>query len=99
MELRRVLRPGGHLLVTAHTEHTVDYFIEHGRPAWISEDTDLHNIKKHDTYFISGNDWHGKHIFYNKKFLQKDWGRYFEVVEIRPCGIDAFHTTILLKKN
>ena len=78
MEIRRVLRPGGHAVVTAHNEDAVDYFIEHGRPSWIPEDIDLHEIKKHDVYFISGNEWYGKHIFYKTAYPRKEWGKYFE---------------------
>lgn len=99
MELRRVLRPGGCALLTIMDEHSVEIFRSYPQlPAWMPKGLDLDEIIKHDETIIRGQDWSWTFTIFKSEHVRREWGRFFEVVDIRP-GFEHNQTGVLLRKR
>ena len=102
MEFRRILRIGGYALFTVHDENTAKWLHEYQTAPWpwIPPDLDLPEIPKHDVTNItifSGN-WGGTHTFFKQEWIRKEWGRYLDIVEIRPFA-EGYQSAVLLRKS
>jgi len=99
MELNRVLKKGGLAVFTIHDEHTVQYFREYGRPSgMIPAQIDLSKILQHDFFIILGKTWNQTFTFFKTQWIRKEWGRYFEVVDIKPLA-EVYQTAVVLRKT
>jgi hypothetical protein len=98
MELRRITKPGGILVVTVHGENTIQKCKEVEFTHWIPESINEASIKDHDITIASGYGWNFKHIFYNMAWLRQEWSKFWEVLDIREQYIDAFHNTVIMRK-
>lgn len=98
MELRRILKPGGHLLVTVHTEAALDEFKRGYWPPWLERGTDLDPLRKHDFSAVTQGTWDNTYPFYKADWLRKDWSRFMDVVDLRPAYIPYVQTAVLLQK-
>lgn len=102
MEFHRILRKGSHAIFTIHDEYTAKWLYEHNNEPWpwIPPDLDLLEIPNHDVTNItiaSGN-YAGTYTFFKQNWIRREWGRYFEVVEIRPFA-EFYQTAVLLRKS
>jgi SAM-dependent methyltransferase len=98
MEMQRILQHDGYAIFTIHDEHTVQFFIENGRPAWIPADLALPEIANHETTIIQGNLWYETYTFFTGAYIRKEWGRYFQVLGIRPFS-DGYQSAVVLRKR
>jgi ubiquinone/menaquinone biosynthesis C-methylase UbiE len=97
LEIHRVMQAGGHAIFTIHDENTVAYFAEHGRPSWMPTDLALSRIVQHETTIIHGELWYHTFVFHLDEYVRREWGRYFQVVGIRPRS-DAYQSAVVLRK-
>ncbi len=86
LEMRRVLKPGGLLIQTIHTENAWNFFVLHGKEDWarnalgpmIMDEKEL----LHD--FVYFGDISSNQVFWKKQIALDFWGRYFPDVTIFP---------------
>ncbi len=84
LELSRILRPGGVMVLTIHDEETIEYYKEHGQPSWIPKELSLDDIlRDREKVAIFGRDAVSTYTFFHKDYIRRVWGRYLDVVEIR----------------
>jgi SAM-dependent methyltransferase len=98
MEMHRILRQGGVAIFTIHDEHTVQFFIEHGRPGWIPAKLPLPEIANHEITIIHGTHWYETYTFFSTDYVQREWGRFFDVLAIRPHS-DGYQSAVVLRKR
>lgn len=107
MEMRRILRPGGIAWVTVHSEHTLQDMNENW-PLWkpVMGYPDIHKIMNSDRTF-DGNRltvrWrsdrsYSSNVFYKQDYLNRVWGKIFEVVEVRR-RFPRFQDVMILRKR
>jgi SAM-dependent methyltransferase len=108
-EINRVLTDGGYAFLTIHSEHT--WPILPSRPCpW---ETLLQHPGFAATFdaekpmpgerliydFKPGTIWHCCNTFMHSDYVRRVWGRWFEIVEIRPLAHDGFQTVVLMRKR
>jgi hypothetical protein len=71
--------------------------MDNGRPQWIPAELALEEIRKHETTVIHGNLWHQTYTFFTDDYIRKEWGRYFQVLGIRPYS-DGYQSAVVLCK-
>jgi len=98
MEMQRVMQPGGYAVFTIHDEYTVQYLLKHGRLPWLPTDLSLSEINQHEVTIIRGKTWGQTVTFFRDDYIQREWGRYFEVVEIRPYS-EGYQSAVVLRKR
>ena len=101
MEFHRILRTGGHALFTIHDEYTAEWLYDHnceGCP-WVPPELDLLEVPYHDVtnINISSGKYAGIYTFFKQDWIRREWGRYFQVVEMRPYA-EYYQTAVLLRK-
>jgi SAM-dependent methyltransferase len=90
LELRRILKPGGLLYATVHDERLWE----------VKSDELLESINKSrngtevtaDTPFPTERtafhfrlgSYYGCNVFHPEEYIRREWGRYFEIVDVRP---------------
>jgi SAM-dependent methyltransferase len=103
LELLRILRPGGHIYLTIHDEHTVELLLGRYRDAnahvaeavqHLGEQTDV--LSKEWIYFAILAD-PGANVFYNSQSLVDKWSRFADCVEIRPEAAE-YQTAVVFRK-
>ncbi len=106
MELMRVLRPGGLAWITVHTEGTLRDMNENW-PLWrpTMEHPDSAQLLDESRNF-SGHRmvlrWHGdasysSNVFYKQDYIERNWGRLINIVEIRR-RCPEFQDVVLVQK-
>lgn len=99
MELNRILRPGGVLVVTILDENTVQWFRDnYVGPRRIPRDFDLNRLTAHDQVYFAGDDWATELSFFRADWIRKAWGQYFDVVAIKPHA-EGYQTAVVLAKK
>jgi ubiquinone/menaquinone biosynthesis C-methylase UbiE len=96
LELRRVLRPDGCLVLTIHDESTWSWFREHGMPQWMP--AELRNVADvpGELVDIRGSSWEYCYTFFHSEYIRRIWGQYFQVAEIVPRA-ESYQTAVVLK--
>jgi len=107
MELRRVLRPGGIAWITVHTEQTLIDMNENW-PLWAPVMThpqaglmlDQNRNFSGDRLVLRwrSNRSYSSNIFYKTVYLQNNWSRFFEILEVRR-RFPTFQDVLILKKS
>ncbi len=99
LELRRVLRPNGLALITIHNEATWNnmdealhkvletYSPELARQREMPSGKHVSNFRLDDPYRCN--------TFHSDDYIERQWGRYFEVVEILPRASDSQAIVVL----
>ena len=98
MELRRITKPRGLVLLTVHTEASLDFFETEYWPYWLDRETPLDEFRKHDMAVLAGPDWGSTFPFFRESYLRREWGRYFDIADIRPAFAQFGQTVVLLRK-
>lgn len=97
-ELRRVSRPGAVLLLTTHGRFVLEQSREHLR------DEDIAGFESRGFLFVRNildgvlPDWY-QTAFHSEEYLRRTFGRYFEILEFLPQGMDNFQDAILLSRT
>lgn len=108
-EIYRVLTPGGYAVLTIHSEHTWPLLgVRPDLQAKLSRDPQFQRIFHpdqpmpaerlaitYDTDTIELN----CDTFFHSNYIRRCWGRWFEVLEIRPRAHHGFQTAVVLRKN
>ena len=100
LELRRIMKGGGLAVFTVHDDHTARWMLQYGRMPWIPEDLNLNQVPEHDIINIrieSGN-WRGKYTFFSDAWIEREWGQYFDVLEIKPYA-EGYQSAVVLRKS
>ncbi|HEX4751163.1 MAG TPA: FkbM family methyltransferase [Bryobacteraceae bacterium] len=86
LELRRVLKPGGLLIQSIHTENAWTFFARHGHQEWARNALGPLSVQEenlpHD--FVYFGDIASSQVFWRKDIARAFWGRYFGDVTILP---------------
>ena len=95
-ELRRIVKPGGHVILSAHGE---DLFRTH-----IEDPVMRAQFESSGFQYVRTGDTHGLPAFYQTAFhsaayLRREWGRYFEIIVVETRGIANNQDLVLCKRT
>jgi ubiquinone/menaquinone biosynthesis C-methylase UbiE/tetratricopeptide (TPR) repeat protein len=96
LELRRVLRPDGCLVLTIHDENTWASFRKNGMPQWMPAELRQLAEMPGELVDIRGSSWEYCYTFFHSDYVRRIWGQYFRVAEIVP-GAESYQTAVVLK--
>jgi len=100
LELNRILRPGGVMVFTILDESSVEWIRDNpGGPRRIPRGLDLGRLTAHDQVYLAGEDWASELTFFKSEWVRRSWGRYFDVVDIKPRAEGSQTAVVLLKKG
>jgi len=99
MEFNRVLKTGGYALFTIMDENSAQVFKTQGEKVWNFRGADLNEALQYDFVAMKGIRWDETFSIYNSAWIRREWGRYFEVIEIRPRAEDNYQSAVVLKKG
>jgi SAM-dependent methyltransferase len=100
MELRRVLKPGGLLIQTIHSERAWEYYAQNRDKSWIRENLTARvlDVPIMDVDYLFYGDIGISQVFWKNEVAIKYWGRYFVVLERRDPPQNSFQDWIICKK-
>ena len=104
LELSRILRPGGFAYITIHDEHTwgkmPPYLQDILRASPESAGMDLQSAMPFDRQIFTFDAGSGYvcNVIHKLAYIERFWGRYFEIEEIQPFG-HFMQTVVLLRKR
>ena len=85
LELRRVLKPGGMLIQTVHTEHAWDFFYREGKKSGRATlNGPVFDSPVMPADFVNYGNIDDSNTFYKQATVLEFWGRYFDDIEIFP---------------
>ena len=98
LELGRVLRPDGCLILTVHNESTWTWFRDHNQmPHWMPDDLKTLPDMPGECVEIRGSRWEHVYTFFHSAYLRRVWGQYFRVADIVPAA-EGYQTAVVLRK-
>ena len=101
LELRRVLRPGGHLYLTIHDEHTVEVLLRDYPERDLTQALRLldeeTSVVASPYYSFSVNVEPRADVFYDCDLLTQRWGRFASLVSVTREAMD-YQTALLFRK-
>ena len=100
LELKRVLKPGGILVQTIHTEDAWKFYYDHNSETWVRENLTnrVYETAKMDVDYLYFGDIGVSQIFWRKDVAIRFWGRYLSVLEVRDPPKYSFQDWIICKK-
>jgi tetratricopeptide (TPR) repeat protein len=98
LELHRVLKSDGCLVLTIHDENTWAWFRKNGMPHWMPAELRNHENLPGEIVDIRGSSWEFCYTFFHSDYIRRVWGQYFHVAEIIP-GAESYQTAVVLKKS
>ena len=103
MELNRVMKPGGIAAFSVHNEYTVALMqsSKEGESLrrWLPSGLAVDDILKHEVTVVSRGGWEPTLTFFRSDWMKREWGRYFDVVEIRAAPVGSKQPTVVLRKR
>jgi len=101
LELRRVLRPGGHMYLTIHDEHTAELLLrdypERELTRALRRLDEETSVLASPYYSFSVNVEPRAEVFYDCNLLVKRWGRFATLVSVTQEAMD-YQTALLFRK-
>jgi len=100
MELRRVMKHGGIMMQTVHTENAWEYYASSNKEEWIrnAHTPRVYEYPKMDVDYLLHGDMAVSQVFWKKETTKKYWERYFEVLEIRDPPKHSFQDWVIVRK-
>lgn len=100
MELRRVMKPGGLMMQTIHSENAWNFYVNNNKEGWVRENHTprVYDSAAMDVDFLYYGDASVSQVFWKKDVAQKYWGRYFDVLEIRDPPEYSFQDWVICRK-
>ena len=91
-ELRRILKIGGVAFISIHDEVTWENLVQPLRDAIIAHRPDIAELKKlpegKTVVTFREDDPYNCHVFHSREYIDRVWGRFFEICEIKPLYHD-----------
>ena len=86
LELKRVLKPGGLLIQTFHSENAWDFYYKNRNEAWVKNGHSPYMLSKPSMPhpFFHYGDISVSQAFWTQETARSYWGRYLKVLEITP---------------
>jgi SAM-dependent methyltransferase len=100
MELKRVLKPGGLLIQTVHSENAWNFYYKHWDESWVQRALPAQLINSENMgvdFFYYGNIGVSQ-VFWKREIIGDFWGRYFQILEITDPPENSFQDWITCKK-
>ena len=98
LELRRVLRPDGVVILTVHDENTWTWFRERGWPPWMPQELRDHATLPGEGVDIRGSSWEQCYTFFQTDYIRRVWGQFFTVAAIVPRA-DCYQSAVILRRT
>jgi tetratricopeptide (TPR) repeat protein len=98
LELGRVLRKDGLLVLTIHDENTWAYFRRHGAPGWMPESLRGDFEMPGECIEIRGSQWDHTYTFFHSDYIRRVWGQFFQIAEIRPLA-DGYQAAVIMRHH
>lgn len=97
LELRRVLRPGGVLVLTIMDGHTLEAYAA-DRPGWFPEQLRPQDVlAERDHAIIFGAHQGSTFTFHRRDYVERVWGHFFTVLDQRPAWVEgSLQTAVVL---
>lgn len=96
LELGRVLRRDGLLVLTIHDENTWTYFRQHGPPGWLPAPLQGLAEMPGECLEIRGSQWDHTYTFFHSDYIRRVWGQFFDIAEIRPLA-DGYQAAVIMR--
>jgi ubiquinone/menaquinone biosynthesis C-methylase UbiE len=102
LELKRVLKPGGLLIQTIHTENAWRFYYDHRDVSWVANNHSATMLNARDMpyeYFYYG-DMSVSQVFWKREVARAYWGRYFTVLDVmQPPDERSFQDWMICRKS
>jgi ubiquinone/menaquinone biosynthesis C-methylase UbiE len=103
MELNRVMDRGGIGVFSVHNEYTLD-LMRHDDAGkslrrWLPAGLEVDEIARHEVTIVSRKEWEPTLTFFSSDWIRREWGRYFEVLEIRAAPAGSKQPSAVLRKR
>lgn len=99
LELARILKPGGYLLVSIHDQSSIDFFEERSRlPFWMPQGTDLCEIRGQERVVFGSGGWSKVFTVFRSDWFLKECEQFYSIVEVKP-RFERSQTGVLLRKK
>lgn len=90
VELRRLVRPGGIVVLTIQDEDSIEIYRQDGKPSWIPNEVDIEDLLgEKERTVIPGKGPSDTFTFFSKKYIHRVWGKFFHVEEIIPRWVSG----------
>ena len=103
MELRRILKPGGHGLFTVHNEHTWRFLQQDDvmRRTFGMQQEDIAAAAMADLVIVGGPNVASEfvNVFQSTARIRREWSQYFEIVTIEPYASWFFHQSMVVVRK
>ena len=101
MELRRVLKPGGVLVQSIHTETAWNFYYERRFESWVRENHTprMYEVDEMDVDYLYYGDVSVSQVFWKKNTAKDLFGRYFEVLELRDPPERSFQDWMICRRE
>ena len=94
LELRRILKPGGLLYLTIHDETCWEEMSD-GLLAAIRKSPDGAGVEmgspfpgERAAFHFTELSYYSCNVFHSRDYIQREWGRFFDILDLRPKGHD-----------
>jgi len=100
MELRRVLKPGGLMMQTVHTENAWKYYYENSKESWVQKNHTprVYENMNMDFDFLYFGDACVSQVFWKRDVVIDYWGRYFKVLDVLDPPKYSFQDWVIVQK-